>query len=97
MINGPNLMKLAQKKNRIGESGGERKKNPTPRPTQVYSFKKNLRRCRKEQLDLKQATVNYIYGHMTGILEQLTWESLKRGGEIVDSDIMLYKGLYTYE
>ena len=31
-INGPNLKKLAQKKNQIGESGGERKKNPSANP-----------------------------------------------------------------
>ena len=32
-------------------------------------------------------TGNYIYetGRMTGILEQLKWESLKKGGEIVES------------
>ena len=32
-------------------------------------------------------TGNYIYetGSMTGILEQLKWESLKKGGEIVES------------
>ena len=32
-------------------------------------------------------TGNYIYetGSMTGILEQLKWESLKQGGEIVES------------
>ena len=31
-------------------------------------------------------TGNYIYetGSMTGILEQLKWESLKKGGEIVE-------------
>ena len=31
-INGPNLKKLAQKKNQIGKSGGERKKNPRANP-----------------------------------------------------------------
>ena len=37
-------------------------------------------------------TGNYIYktGSINGILEQLKWESLKKGGEIV---LMLYKGL----
>ena len=32
-------------------------------------------------------TDNYIYetGSLTGILEQLKWESLKKGGEIVES------------
>ena len=32
-------------------------------------------------------TSNYIYetGSMTGILEQLKWESLRKGGEIVES------------
>ena len=32
-------------------------------------------------------TCNYMYetGSMTGILEQLKWESLKKGGEMVES------------
>ena len=32
-------------------------------------------------------TGNYMYetGSMTGILEQLKWESLKKGGELVES------------
>ena len=32
-------------------------------------------------------TDNYIYetGSMNGILEQLKWESLKKGGEVVES------------
>ena len=55
-------------------------------------FKRNLRRYRKRAA--RFVTSNYICetGSMTGILEQLKWESLKnrrRDGRI----IMLYKGL----
>ena len=35
-INGPNLKKLAHTKNQIGESGGERKKNPSANPVLLH-------------------------------------------------------------
>ena len=62
----------------------------------VYFFKINLRRRRKEELDLLQITGNYTYETETfewhSILEQLKWESLKKRRK--DSRvIMLYKGL----
>ena len=37
-INGPNLKKLAHKKNQTGESGDERKQNPSANPGQMRSF-----------------------------------------------------------
>ena len=43
-INGPNLKKLAQKKNQIGESGGERKKNPSANPDSVFQISDILER-----------------------------------------------------
>ena len=57
----------------------------------VCSFKMNLRRCRKGH---RFVTSNYTYEtwSMTGILEQLQYESMKKRRK--DSRlIMLYKGL----
>ena len=36
VINGPDLKKMAQKKNQIGKSGGERKKNPSANPDFMF-------------------------------------------------------------
>ena len=59
---------------------------------QVYFFTRNLRRYRKGAV--RFVTGNYIYetGSMTGILEQLKWESLKKRRRDIRI-IMLYKGL----
>ena len=52
----------------------------------------NLSGFRKEQLDLLQANYTYETGSMTGILEQIKWESLKKRRK--DSRLIkLYKGL----
>ena len=48
-------------------------------------LQEELERVQKRAARL--VTDNYVYetGNMTGILEQLKWKSLKKGGEIVES------------
>ena len=52
---------------------------------QVYFFKSNFENVQKSAASF--VIGNYIYetGSKTGILEQLKWESLKKGGDIVES------------